>query len=123
MNIKLKTLNFRVLFIGKILKEKGVFELYDSSRELTYKYNKISLDFIGDGAALYKLKQITNQNKSNLVKFHNWIDDQMSMETIMNDTDLLACPSRDEYPEGVPRVINEALNLSIPVLALIRKHF
>ena len=30
LNIKSKKLNFKVLFIGKILKEKGVFELYDS---------------------------------------------------------------------------------------------
>ena len=63
------------------------------------------------------------QNKSNFVKFHDWIDDPISMEKIMNDSDLLVCPSRDEYPEGVPRVINEALNLSIPVLCSNQKTF
>ena len=63
------------------------------------------------------------QNESDFVKFHNWIDDPISMEKIMNESDLLVCPSRDEYPEGVPRVINEALNLSIPVLCSNQKTF
>ncbi len=125
LNIKLKkNLNFRVLFIGKILKEKGVFELYESIKKINISYTKrISLDFIGDGNSLHKLKQITKQNKSNFVKFHGWIDDQISMERIINSSDLLVCPSRDEYPEGVPRVINEALNLSIPVLCSDQKTF
>ena len=63
------------------------------------------------------------QNESDFVKFHNWIDDPISMEKIMNESDLLVCPSRDEYPEGVPRVINEALNLSMPVLCSDQKTF
>lgn len=125
LNIKSKKrLNFKVLFIGKILKEKGVFELYDSIKIInTTNVNKISLDFIGDGTSLNKLKQIVKQNESDFVKFHNWIDDPISMEKIMNESDLLVCPSRDEYPEGVPRVINEALNLSMPVLCSDQKTF
>ena len=60
---------------------------------------------------LPKISKIEN------IHYFGWIDNENKLLDIYNKSDLLICPTRPGYPEGVPRVIDEALSLYKLVIA------
>ena len=67
------------------------------------------MNIVGDG----KDKHILTEEISKIENIHyfGWIDNENKLLDIYNKSDLLICPTRPGYPEGVPRVIDEALSL------------
>ena len=121
---KSKRNDHTIIYIGKILEEKGVFDLYNAVKKINISSkNKIKLEFVGDGKSLSKLKSLENLNKSKFAKFHGWINVPEKMNKLLKSSSLLVCPSKSTYPEGVPRVINEALDCKTPVLCSDQKPF
>lgn len=116
-NTKFKKNDYTIIYIGKILEEKGVFDLYDAIRRINInKKIKLKLEYVGDGKSLNRLKSLVNSHKSKFVKFHGWVNKPKKMDELLRSASLLVCPSRSNYPEGVPRVINESLDCKTPVL-------
>lgn len=106
-----------ILFIGKIIFEKGIFDLLKIFQEIVLKYPDIKfyMNIVGDG----KDKHILTKEISKIENIHyfGWIDSENKLLDIYNKSDLLICPTRPGYPEGVPRVIDEALSLYKLVIA------
>ena len=73
------------------------------------------MNIVGDG----KDKHILTEEISKIENIHyfGWIDNENKLLDIYNKSDLLICPTRPGYPEGVPRVIDEALSLYKLVIA------
>jgi len=109
--------NLNILFIGKIIKEKGIFDLLKVFIQLTKEYKDFTfnLKIVGDGQDKENLIKIIKL--FNNIKYYGWIDNENELLDILNDSNLLICPTRPGYPEGVPRVIDEALNLYKLVIA------
>jgi len=100
---------FVVLFVGRLIKIKGIEVLLEAARDFD---DKVVFAFIGQGP-LENLLTEESRLKNN-VKFLGPVDNLRLVE-YLNAVDVLAVPS--VYEEGFGRVILEALSCGIPVIA------
>ncbi|MBT2728215.1 glycosyltransferase [Bacillus sp. ISL-75] len=96
-----------IVFVGRLTKAKGVFELAHS---LEWLSNDVALVFVGDGPAKEKLLQHSDFNRR---LFLTGQVENESVKDYLFASDILALPS---YTEGMPTVVIEALALKIPVI-------
>ena len=100
------------LYVGWIVKEKGVNELIEvilNNRSL----DNFNFIFIGGGTLLENLKSsVKEQNAKNIV-FKGWLDNK-DVLPYYDKVDALILPS---HAEGFPNVILEALNHRLPIIA------
>ena len=103
-----------ILFIGNLIKGKGVIELLDAYEILNKKNIDIELRFIGGGPMMNELKRrVKQKNLVKTVKFLGVVSHDELPRHIAN-ANVLALPS---YREGVPNVILEAMACGVPVVA------
>ena len=102
-------------FIGRLVKEKGIFELVQAFNSLNLKYPNIRLLLIGDQLrserdqdSYNKLKEEMNNPSIIQVGF------QKDIPLYLSISDVFILPS---YREGLPRSIIEAMAMSIPIIA------
>lgn len=110
INQKIKRTDFKykVLFIGRISKEKNIDLLVDAFNLFTQNNKNINLTVIGDG----KLT-IENKNKNKNITFLGRCD-KTTIEYHLINSDYLILPSSTE---GLPFVFLEAMNLGIPIIS------
>ena len=89
----------KIIFAGRIMKEKGIEVLLQVFKKLQAKY-QIELEILGDGKIRQKL-----QKKYQNVKFSGKIAHEKVLEEF-ETADILVFPSL--YPEGFPSVLLEA---------------
>jgi glycosyltransferase involved in cell wall biosynthesis len=110
--------NYRVLFVGKIVESKGVGDLLTAFNQLSARFPDvdINLDFVGEGADRIGYERTVRELGINdRVTFHGWVSSSEQIGGYFNQADLVVVPSI--YPEGVPRVIDEAIVRGVPVVA------
>lgn len=101
----------RICFVGRMDVEKGVYDIVDAVNNSKYKF--ASIDFIGDGPELNKLKQYAVDNNVG-AKFHGSLS-RIQVFEIYRQSHLILLPSKSE---GFPKVIAEAANFGcIPVVS------
>ena len=105
----------RFLFIGRILKEKGVPELIDASIILKRKYSNLEILILGwidsdkkDQLNANDIKAWERKGLINYLGFHENIMDYVSQ------ADCIVLPSY--YREGVPRSLLEAAAMGKPLI-------
>ncbi|CAH7394311.1 putative Glycosyl transferase [Vibrio chagasii] len=105
--------DFRFLFVGRLLKDKGIIELLDGFYAI--KNSSITLDIVGD----FDLGNPTSIspdcfyekiNRDSRVKFHGYQED---IRPLIINTNFVILPS---YREGLPRVLMESLAIGRPIL-------
>jgi glycosyltransferase involved in cell wall biosynthesis len=96
----------KILFIGRLVPEKGVTYLIDAVKDIEQEVN-----IFGTGPEYKNLKNQANTNKK--VKFCGKFPNS-KINTILKDGRVLVLPS---ISEGLPNVILEAMNLGVPVIA------
>lgn len=103
-----------IIFIGNIIKTKGIVELVEAAKILLGNHKNLSFHIVGEGIEKRKLEQsIETLGLSLSIKFHGAIKHD-EITNLLHDADLLVLPS---YREGVPNVIMEALACGLPVVA------
>jgi len=106
-----------ILYVGRIEKEKGVFDLLDACSEALSIMPDLSIVYIGKGSALEELKKTAERLKlTNKVRFLGYINHEKIVAIIKNST-LLVAPTRKEFPEGRCMSVMEGLILGVPVVA------
>lgn len=102
-----------VLFVGRLVEVKGVWIIFDLAKEL----KDFTFAIIGAGPLNDKIKQ--ESKKYSNVLFIGKINNQY-LPLYYNAADLLLIPSKiikQEYEEGIPRVMIEALFCGLPIAA------
>lgn len=97
------------LFVGRIMKEKGVEELFYSIRELSKEYNDFVLDIIGFFEDEYK-DTVVELEKKGLVKFHGF---QQETRPFYEKAHCVVLPS---YHEGMSNVLLEGSAMGRPII-------
>lgn len=94
------------VFTGRYERRKGIQELNQCIEQIHGKYDFI-FHFIGP-------IPIEKQIKSDKIIYHGTIMDQGKIKHILQQSDILVCPS---YSEGMPNVIMEAMASGCAIIA------
>jgi glycosyltransferase involved in cell wall biosynthesis len=109
----------RVLYVGKLTPDKGVEVLMRAFAEFARQLSPqrhATLTFIGEGSAASRLREMSSAlGLSADVRFPGFVDDLEALSASYAEADLVVVPAIS--PEGVPRVIDEALMHGTPVVA------
>jgi len=104
----------KFLYAGRILHEKGIFELIDSIKYIKKKYVNTEFTIIGsyenNRINLIKNSHVQNWKKS---KLFNFLDHK---DNIINDIKNCNCVILPSYREGLPMFLLEAISIGRPVL-------
>jgi glycosyltransferase involved in cell wall biosynthesis len=105
----------RLLFVGRLSAEKGVFELIEAVNHTMLNGIPIALTIVGNGVLKDKLENFILSNKlENCIKIVGHIASGPKLWNFFDKSDVLCVPS---YTEGVPRVIVESFARCVPVMA------
>jgi len=104
----------RFLFIGRLLKEKGIFEFINAIRLVKSKYPQAQFTVLGeiDHANMGALKQqdLDQLLQENLFEYPGYVT---SVQEWISKSSVFILPS---YREGVPRSTQEAMAMGRPVI-------
>lgn len=98
-------------FIGRLIKEKGIYNLLNAFKILSEKNKKLQLIIHGNGIELSSIKKIAEDFSENILIETNIIDE----DKLYNEIDLLVLPTY--LNEGLPISILEAAARKIPSLS------
>lgn len=105
---------FQIIYIGSLRELKGVPHLIRAFRIFSSKHTNSQLTLVGEGPLQETLKQTTKElGIEDKVEFTGALPHKDALKKLSN-SDVLVLPSRSE---GVPRVITEAFELGVPVVA------
>lgn len=107
---------FHFLFIGRLLYDKGVRELFSAFNHQFKKEENVYLHIVGDidnqnpsAFSQEELDAVLPENEN--IIYHGRID---GVQQMIADSDCVVLPS---YREGVPRVMLEAMSMAKPIIA------
>lgn len=106
-----------LLFVGRIERDKGVFDLVDAAAPVLRAYPARRLAFAGHGGAVADLKAMIRQ-----AGIESQVDlcgrlDRDEIARLMARSIAVITPTRTEFPEGRCMAAMEALVMGCPVIA------
>lgn len=107
---------FQVLFLGVLIRRKGVHDLLRAVQYLRERGEAGSLRFMiaGTGAEEARLQELAAAYGVNdLMTFAGWTDGECKTQ-LLRESQMLVLPS---YNEGLPMAVLEALSYGLPVVA------
>ncbi len=106
----------RILFLGRIEEPKGIFDLLAAFEAVADSQPQLSLTFAGAGMAEAELRRrIAASRHVDRIRFLG----QLSAREVhkhLDQSDLLVCPTRTTFPEGLALVVVEAAAHGVPTL-------
>ncbi|WP_297338002.1 glycosyltransferase family 4 protein [Algoriphagus sp.] len=106
---------FNLLFVGRLEKDKGVFELIDAIHAICKKNAvNLKLNLVGDGSSYLSLKKYVHDlGLKDVVCFSGSIFDPDLLRQVYLKSDIFILPT---YHEGFPRVLYEAMIFNVPII-------
>lgn len=104
---------FVVLFVGRLVEVKGVKKIFDLAKVL----NDVKFVIVGSGPLSEKIRKKSQESRN--IFFLGKVDNK-DLPLYYSASDLLLIPSKiikQEYEEGIPRVMIEALSCGLPVVS------
>ena len=113
--IKTKADNIKILFIGRIIADKGIYELIEAASIIKKEYSNITFILLG----MVGVKNRTSITKNEV---DDWVDNGLieyisfkdDVRNFISDSDLIVLPS---YREGTPKTLLEAASMGRPIIA------
>lgn len=106
--------NFRLLYLGRIDKDKGLKELLYAVKELRTNNNKIQLNIVGSGQDSDEIREIIKTlNIGDIVSMYGAEYDPIRIADCYKHSDVYILPS---YHEGFPRTLYEAMIFGTPII-------
>jgi len=104
---------WRVLFLSRIVRDKGIYETIEAASLLKAKYPMIELIVAGDGDELDNVKSLVhNRNMSNII-FVGYVRGEEKRH-IFEKSQVFCYPTY--YGEGLPTCAIEAIAYGLPVV-------
>ncbi|MCI8394544.1 MAG: glycosyltransferase family 4 protein [Bacilli bacterium] len=104
----------RILFVGRLEKEKGVFDALEVAKRLQERMISFHLDIVGDGPLRKEVEQnIYERNLSSYVTLHGF-QNRDFIQNLYRHASLYLMTS---FTESFGLVLLEAMNAGIPCLA------
>ncbi len=107
--------NLKFLYIGRMLKEKGLFELLEVCNIIKKKYPDIQFKFVGsfekNSVNLLIKEKILNLSRQKTIEYNEFTDD---ISLFIEEADCIILPS---YREGMPKALLESASFSKPLIA------
>jgi galacturonosyltransferase len=97
------------LFIGRIMKEKGINELLSAMKNISEKNKKVKLFVVGSYEESYE-EIIEQYQKSGVVEYFGWLDD---VKPLIEKSHCVILPS---YHEGMSNTLLEAAAMGRPLI-------
>ena len=112
-NKKIEQLNF--LYFGRIIKDKGIYELIDAIKLVKAKFPMVQFTLLGqidyNNPGYIAQNTIDKWVKNDLIKYHHFINNP---KKFIIESDCIILPS---YREGLPKSVMESLSIGRPVIA------
>ncbi len=102
-----------VLFLGRLERRKGIFDLLDAVSALRAPIPDIALVCAGGGDIDSVLRHAERLGIEDAVSFPGWVD-PLERQSLMNRAAVYVLPS---YAEGLPMSLLEAMAAGLPVIA------
>ena len=113
LSTKSPSVEVKLLFVGSMIKTKGIFELLESALTLVGESHKFTLTMVGKGEGLAQAKAFVDAHQlSNTVKILGALP-HADVAELLNTADALILPS---YREGLPNVMLEAIATGTPAI-------
>jgi glycosyltransferase involved in cell wall biosynthesis len=109
-----KSDRFQILFLGRIVPEKGVFEALATYRLLKATHPTVTLTVVGDGPALAEARAYVREHQLADVAFPGFLEGA-AKRAAFAAADVYLFPSF--WPEGMPNAVLEAMASGTPVVA------
>jgi len=100
----------KILFLSRVIKEKGIFELVDAFENINKRIDNLELTIAGDGEEFNQLKDVV-KNKKN-IKLTGFVEGEDKI-ALLKESDIYILPS---YTEGLPIAVLEAMLFGLPVI-------
>jgi glycosyltransferase involved in cell wall biosynthesis len=103
-----------VLFLSRLFREKGVFDLIESIPEVIGEFEKVYFVFAGDGPDKPGMEEACKRKEiDKVVRFTGNLQEE-DVRKAFSCADIFVLPS---YTEGMPMAILQALAAGLPVIA------
>ena len=107
--------NTRVLFVGRIIADKGIYELIEAAKIVKKEYPKTIFTLMG-------MIGVDNRTSISEIELDKWVSNGIieyipfrdDIRPVLSDSDLVVLPS---YREGTPKTLIEAASMSKPLIA------
>lgn len=109
-----------VLFVGRMEKEKGIFDLLTAAIALLRSGVRFKCIFVGGGKAdeIAEFRRLVKLNRMGpYIEYKGRISEQGKLAELYKSANVFAFPSY--YREGFPRVIYEAMSYGLPIVCTI----
>jgi glycosyltransferase involved in cell wall biosynthesis len=108
---------FRVLFVGRIERDKGVYDLLEVARQLAREGRQdIEFDLCGSGSALEALKaDVAQAGLGGRFRLHGYVQNAALREHFARGH-VVVVPTRSSFSEGFNAVVSEAVLSGRPVI-------
>jgi glycosyltransferase involved in cell wall biosynthesis len=112
-----ETVPFRVLFAGRVERNKGVFDLLEMARILEHsRPGRVRFEVCGDGSALGALADaVDRQGLREVVRLRGRLR-RPEMVQAYARSHVVVAPTRSDFPEGFAMVCAEAILSGRPVI-------
>jgi len=101
-----------VLYVGRLVEEKGLFTLLGAFKEIKNNYDNVTLLIVGEGQLRNDLENFTGEKGIDNVCFAGFVGNK-ELPRYYGIADIFVLPSRDE-PWGV--VVTEAMSSALPLI-------
>lgn len=103
---------FTILFLSRIVKEKGVYEAIDTYQRVRSRHPHVKLTVAGDGPDLSSVKVYVRDRNIPDVSFPGFVRGK-SKASVFKQADVYLFPT---YGEGMPISLLEAMAYGLPVI-------
>lgn len=104
----------KFLFVARLIKEKGIAELFEAAKLLAEEFDNFEVQLLGwvdPNPGGISREEIEEMHSSGMVNYLGTTDD---VRPFMNAADVFVLPSY--YNEGLPRTLQEAMAMRKPIV-------
>lgn len=110
LSASMKTANITILFLSRLIREKGIFEVIDAFKKLQMRFSNLRLIIAGDGSASNDVAAYIKTLSGIEMKGHVEGEHKVSL---FKESHIYCMPS---YSEGLPTSVLEAMAFALPVV-------